>query len=643
MINCPNKSLPSYKNLEKRVGVDLAHYIWHVTGGEISDSGLPTATAMQSLPYEVVVKLLDSRAAEITSGSTRAIASDRTLRIDLFNGMDSLDAMSVLANISKRTPSLSPIADMLSKRLSDLGINTKISLVPHTEILESDSKNTIGTYTHSNSGGHIKIAEFADKSYVRDGKIDTTILHEIVHALTYNFIENNPKSKEVEKLNKLLSTAIDNISSKHGITRDEAINRFYGLKNAHEFMASGMSDGKLINELISIESTKSGFKNIFEEVVRWVSNLFGKTYSDSIYSNLVETFSAITDPNIANEYKIKPGVSELFESNPELSNAVYEALGFEQDVDVLENNGELAHNEYTKAIHDNSEKLSLEDAIKRAVLNTNSSYLKIIGNVLLSNDKFLKNRKAYIATDNNKFSSALGKNGQGYNSFILSINDPKTIIHEAIHTFTGSIIDVNINERDSLNKFELEFKNKIKELYDIAKSEINDEYGITDEHEFLAEISNVSFINKLKNIPYKKSNIWSEFVETIKNLFKNLFLKTFTINSDIQQKDNEYFLELKFNNGNTQNQYFKTKEDAESFIKTINNDVSLDNVAGQLINEFLKVINYKANQITPKQKQQAQLAYSQYLDTIFPDYINNFAYEAVEEFLVANKIIDRKC
>lgn len=35
--------------------------------------------------------------------------------------------------------------------------------------------------------------------------------------------------------------------------------------------------------------------------------------------------------------------------------------------------------------------------------------------------------------------------------------------------------------------------------------------------------------------------------------------------------------------------------------------------------------------------------YSAYLDTIFPDYINNFAYEAVEELLVSNKIIDRKC
>ena len=38
-----------------------------------------------------------------------------------------------------------------------------------------------------------------------------------------------------------------------------------------------------------------------------------------------------------------------------------------------------------------------------------------------------------------------------------------------------------------------------------------------------------------------------------------------------------------------------------------------------------------------------QEQYSTYLDTIFSDYINNFAYEAVEEFLVANKIIDRKC
>ena len=42
-------------------------------------------------------------------------------------------------------------------------------------------------------------------------------------------------------------------------------------------------------------------------------------------------------------------------------------------------------------------------------------------------------------------------------------------------------------------------------------------------------------------------------------------------------------------------------------------------------------------------EQKAQQQYSEYLDTIFPDYINNFAYEAVEEFLVANKIIDRKC
>jgi len=38
-----------------------------------------------------------------------------------------------------------------------------------------------------------------------------------------------------------------------------------------------------------------------------------------------------------------------------------------------------------------------------------------------------------------------------------------------------------------------------------------------------------------------------------------------------------------------------------------------------------------------------QEQYSQYLDTIFPDYIDNFAYEAVEEFLVVNQIIDRKC
>lgn len=80
--------------------------------------------------------------------------------------------------------------------------------------------------------------------------------------------------------------------------------------------------------------------------------------------------------------------------------------------------------------------------------------------------------------------------------------------------------------------------------------------------------------------------------------------------------------------------------------KAMWNSLEKEGIAKRVINDEqgdnFRTLKY-SNQLTPQQKQQAQELYSQYLDTIFPDYINNFAYEAVEEFLVANKIIDRKC
>lgn len=46
--------------------------------------------------------------------------------------------------------------------------------------------------------------------------------------------------------------------------------------------------------------------------------------------NNTTNFPTLEQLNIALKEKIKPGVQELFDSNPELANAVYEALGFEQ-------------------------------------------------------------------------------------------------------------------------------------------------------------------------------------------------------------------------------------------------------------------------------------------------------------------------
>ena len=55
----------------------------------------------------------------------------------------------------------------------------------------------------------------------------------------------------------------------------------------------------------------------------------------SEYDGIVpEQYYAVSKPKVITP-AIKPGVESLFESNPELANAVYEALGFKNDYDGI--------------------------------------------------------------------------------------------------------------------------------------------------------------------------------------------------------------------------------------------------------------------------------------------------------------------
>lgn len=51
----------------------------------------------------------------------------------------------------------------------------------------------------------------------------------------------------------------------------------------------------------------------------------------------------------------------------------------------------------------------------------------------------------------------------------------------------------------------------------------------------------------------------------------------------------------------------------------------------------------KEQRLTPQQKQQAQQLYQSFLDVYLQDFLTTDRYYALEEMLVVNKIIDRKC
>ena len=155
----------------------------------------------------------------------------------------------------------------------------------------------------------------------------------------------------------------------------------------------------------------------------------------------------------------------------------------------------------------------------------------------------------------------------------------------------------------------------------------------------------------MPSIPFKtsKQSLWKRFIKILSD-YLSLYTKkpiTDTLLEAVIAETTNYITE----NSNIQRTYKRRK-----FGKTENIDIGYDFVytTQKNINTLSDFISQKSqerlNQVEDVFNENPELSkigtveqYASYLDTIFPDYINNFAYEAVEEFLVANKIIDRKC
>jgi ribosomal protein S7 len=305
-----------------------------------------------------------------------------------------------------------------------------------------------------------------------------------------------------------------------------------------------------------------------------------------------------------NQSNVKPGVQELFESNPELANQVYSALGFSKQInsgveeiliidknEIPKKDGE-SFSEMQKRVTQN---INIRKRIKIADKNniiqgksySYSEIKEIFNNDELFNNEIYKQLSNVLQSSNLVF--RFGSLNQGkktinayYNSISNSINidtlvletpniatsDFKRILlHEIIHAFTF----INLNKDATLTSTQ---KTALSNLNSIIEELNKDrdffgQYGLTNANELLAELANDKFVDKLKNKKFNDNQ--SFFDKIISEIVKLLGLKTTA--------------------------YDIVKESFDNLVK-----------------------NYKSTtQIAPQQKQQALQAYSQYLDTIFPD------------------------
>ena len=155
------------------------------------------------------------------------------------------------------------------------------------------------------------------------------LMHEILHGYTNLYMVNNPNSVSVKNLDRLL---------KHLQTDkvQQMLTDKYPLTNLDELLVGIFTNPTFINDLKKLPPTNKNFKSVWEEILQIFRVIFGVT-NTSLFDEVFAASSVIVDESMEQMIEqegyidssyIKPGVQELFDSNPELANAVYEALGF---------------------------------------------------------------------------------------------------------------------------------------------------------------------------------------------------------------------------------------------------------------------------------------------------------------------------
>lgn len=121
----------------------------------------------------------------------------------------------------------------------------------------------------------------------RNNTATRTIVHEIIHALTVNEINNNPDSKAVKDLQKLYEDTLWLTDKKD----------LYGYKNVREFAVAVLTDPKVIQDMRNMPKSgnvNTSSNNLLEQVVNKLLEIVGlKKMSENILKQAVSTVTDI--------------------------------------------------------------------------------------------------------------------------------------------------------------------------------------------------------------------------------------------------------------------------------------------------------------------------------------------------------------
>jgi len=248
-------------------------YVWNIT-----NEGIPVTTKVPVLEKEVIIK-------------RGAPAIDTNLQERLFEGKNETSVQTILNTIAESDPPLKDLAQTLSSLVKE---DLPVKLEDAT-VLNAGENLAIGYYDHTS-----KSITIADKALYPKGKAESTILHEILHALSWSKLGVS-NADIIKDFNTLFDHAKENTK----------LSDTHAYDSLDEFFVAIFTNSDFIKDLKSIpaSNTKS-YPNAFVEVFDKILTLLGLKSEDTAYEQAFNIASNI----LSNE--VTPNPESITEDVP---------------------------------------------------------------------------------------------------------------------------------------------------------------------------------------------------------------------------------------------------------------------------------------------------------------------------------------
>lgn len=429
---------------------------------------------------------------------------DLNMRDKYFENGSKTDVKTILKKISESDSNLATVAKQLLEYASIN--NVSIELVKEIEdpaFSDNDISVTNGIFYNKRSPIHsntILISEFANFT---NGKAEGVIIHEILHALTYEelFHKNKDAAKDFEKLFEYVKA-----NSPKGM---------YALTNLDEFMTGIFTNARFIQHLKTLPPTKSikEYKNLFEEILDLFRKLFNLQDDSALTQAMSIASHVLMDVRTEKDYKDSfESLQEFDKSKSQYSPSLKLYEGFinlnqlYQGDEILPFLGESEYYRYLVPML-----LKMNPGVKTMFTQDLKYQARQIAEDLgVSSKEYVEKLDSYVIDGR-----TVGMSNDLINTnLIRPTTNTKTLVHELIH-------------RTLQKEYEKkgDFKQKIDDLFIYAwdRQQSDGTYGFSSPKEFLAEaLSNPDFMEELNNIQYKEETVWSYLMTLVSDFINNL-------------------------------------------------------------------------------------------------------------------------